>query len=268
MKKRMTLAIACALGTTMLLGCVQAPNAMPTMPTVKPTAVSLQSHNWVLDSALSPNGQRDTQWAVPSASPQTERAIAIDFLDSQILTVRRLCNVLNGRYTLDGANIKVDRMVSTLMACNQPALMALEKKVGQQLQQVQTWNIQADPQPRLSLTFANGASWTFKGTPTNETLYGKSERIFLEVGAHKVPCNNPGMPNAQCLQVRELQYDNGLKKSVTPWSIFTSNIDGYTHQPGVRNVLRINRYQRADAPADASRYIYVLDMAIESEIIR
>jgi Domain of unknown function (DUF4377) len=33
----------------------------------------------------------------------------------------------------------------------------------------------------------------------------------------------------------------------------------------VRNVLRIDRYQRKQVPADASRYAYVLDMVVESE---
>jgi hypothetical protein len=32
-------------------------------------------------------------------------------------------------------------------------------------------------------------------------------------------------------------------------------------------VLRINRYQRQQVPADASRYVYVLDMVVESESV-
>lgn len=268
MKKRTTLTMACALGTTMLLGCIQAPQAMPSMPPVKPVAVNLQSHHWVLDSATNRNGANDAQWTLPATSTQPQRAITINFVDAQILTVRGLCNVMNGRYMLDGNNIKVDQLVSTMMACNQPGLMELEQKVGKQLPHARTWEIQADTPPRLALSFADGASWVFKGMPTHETLYGQSERVFLEVGAQKVACNSPVMPKAQCLQVRELQYDNGLKKAATQWQTFAGEIEGFTHQPGVRNVLRLNRYTRSDTPADAPRYLYVLDMAIESEIIR
>ena len=39
------------------------------------------------------------------------------------------------------------------------------------------------------------------------------------------------------------------------------------HTPGVRNVLRIDRYQRQNVPADASRYLYVLDLVVESETV-
>lgn len=264
----MTLPIACALATTMLLACVQAPNAMPSMPSAKPVAVNLQSHHWLLDSATSRTGAQDPQWTLPTIGTQPQRPITLNFIDTQTLTVRRLCNVMNGRYTLDGNNIKVNPLATTMMACNQPGLMELEQKVGKQLPQVRTWEIQADTPPRLALDFADGTSWVFKGTPTHETLYGQSERVFLEVGAQKVACNSPVMPQAQCLQVRELQYDNGLKKAVTQWQTFAGEIEGFTHQPGVRNVLRLNRYARTDAPTNASRYLYVLDMAIESEIVR
>jgi hypothetical protein len=33
-------------------------------------------------------------------------------------------------------------------------------------------------------------------------------------------------------------------------------------------VLRINRYTRSQPPADASRYVYVLDLVVESETVK
>src|SRR3546814_10465128 len=78
-------------------------------------------------------------------------------------------------------------------------------------------------------------------------------------------CSHPLIPNQQCLKVREIQYDaHGLKTGHGDWQAFYSDIQGYTHQPGVRNVLRIRRYERQPVPADASRYAYVLDMVVES----
>jgi hypothetical protein len=35
----------------------------------------------------------------------------------------------------------------------------------------------------------------------------------------------------------------------------------------VSNVLRINRFTRPQPPADASAYLYVLDLVVESAII-
>jgi hypothetical protein len=41
---------------------------------------------------------------------------------------------------------------------------------------------------------------------------------------------------------------------------------GYAHQPGVSNVLRINRYQVPQPPAEGSAYIYELDLVVESRV--
>jgi len=67
--------------------------------------------------------------------------------------------------------------------------------------------------------------------------------------------------------VRERRFDaHGLRiEPPGEWRAFYDRIDGYTHTPGVRNLLRIDRYQRKQVPADASRYVYVLDMVVESE---
>ena len=44
-------------------------------------------------------------------------------------------------------------------------------------------------------------------------------------------------------------------------------VGGYEHQPGVRNVLRLKRFDIANPPADAPSVAYVLDMVVESEIV-
>jgi hypothetical protein len=108
------------------------------------------------------------------------------------------------------------------------------------------------------------------GQPTMECLFGAPTRIFLEVAAQTVRCQPGAGAPAQCLQVRERRFDrHGLR--IDPpgeWRAFYDRIDGYTHAPGVRNVLRINRYKRGQVPADASAYVYVLDMVVESEIVK
>ena len=41
-------------------------------------------------------------------------------------------------------------------------------------------------------------------------------------------------------------------------------IEGYTHEDGVRNVVRVKRYEVKNPPADAPSQAYVLDMVVES----
>jgi hypothetical protein len=129
----------------------------------------------------------------------------------------------------------------------------------------------ANDTPTLTLANATGDKLVFAGEPTAETRYGgPGERMFLEVAAHAKPCSHPLIPGMQCLQVRELKYDDKGLKVGTPGEFgnFYDSIDGYTHEDGVRNVLRVERYTIENPPADGSRYAYVLDMVVESENTR
>ena len=51
------------------------------------------------------------------------------------------------------------------------------------------------------------------------------------------------------------------------WQFLYQDIEGYAHEPGMRNVLRLNRYTIANPPADGSSVAYVLDMVVESEMV-
>jgi hypothetical protein len=92
--------------------------------------------------------------------------------------------------------------------------------------------------------------------------------MFLEVAAQTVECTSGAM-RGQCLRVREIRYDDQGLKVGPPgaWQTFHGQIEGYTHTPGVRNVLRIKRFKRSTVPADASAYLYVLDLVVESETV-
>jgi hypothetical protein len=75
---------------------------------------------------------------------------------------------------------------------------------------------------------------------------------------------------AQCLRVREIRFDaQGLRiEPPGEWYDFHGRIEGYTHHSGVRNVLRIDRYTRPQpVPADASAFVYMLDLVVESELV-
>ena len=65
-------------------------------------------------------------------------------------------------------------------------------------------------------------------------------------------------------------YDQQGLKTGTPgeWENFYQDIEGYTHENGIRNVVRVKRYKIANPPADASNLTYVLDMVVVSEVIK
>jgi hypothetical protein len=74
----------------------------------------------------------------------------------------------------------------------------------------------------------------------------------------------------QCLQVREIKYaDNGVKTQVDKdWTYFYDQIEGFTHNPGERQVVRLKRYEIKNPAADQSKYAYVQDMIIERETVK
>lgn len=263
-----SIAAACVL-TTFALGCTHATDVQKRPQTTSAsTPVSLQTHHWQLNQVRDVDGSNNMQWQQAVADSRVP--VELQFTDANALVVKRLCNHMHGGYETQGDALQISRMVSTMMACNDEKLVTLERHVAQQLPKVQSWKIAGSATaPVLALTFQGGVVWELKGKPTYETLYGPSEQVFLEVAPDKVACTHPLMENAQCLQVREVKYDaQGLKQSFGPWSNYYGSIEGYSKHPHVRNILRIKRYTNQNAPADASKYVDVLDLVVESEIKR
>jgi hypothetical protein len=132
--------------------------------------------------------------------------------------------------------------------------------------------------PRLVLTTDDGDTLVFTGAPTAETRHGgPGEIAFLEVDATEIPAQDASCsgiptthPGTPCLRVRERHYDaQGLRAGEPgPWQVWADTIEGYSHRPGVRNVLRVKRFPPGQAPAGAASAAYVLDMVVESETIR
>lgn len=245
--------------------CSSTPPAAP-MPAPSPAAPQLQAYDWDLAAAFDSRNQPATQWQLPGQKP------ARLHFAGQRVAVQNLCNAASAGYRLDGERLQVERPMSTLRACAEPGLMQLEQRVLQQLPQAQRYTLQGGAKtPRLVLHFADGSRWEMAGTPTPETRFGAAgERMFLEVAPQRVACNHPLMPQAQCLRVRDVHYgDNGVRQSVGEWRIFHGEIEGYQHEAGMRNVLRLQRYPATrpgqPQPADAPRHAYLLDMVVETE---
>lgn len=229
------------------------------------TAALLPQYHWRLMQATDANGQR-----IDALFARADKPLQLDFRDGR-LSVGNTCNRMGGSYTLAGDTLTVGRMVSTMMACTDSKLMALDQEAGKRLEGPLTLAATQDGVTQLTLTTTQGDKLMFGGDPTAQTRYGgPGERVFLEVAADTQPCSHPLIPDKHCLQVREIQYDEKGIKTGTPGEFqhFHDSIEGYTHEPGVRNVLRVDRYTVKNPPADGSSRAYVLDMVVESESVK
>jgi len=223
----------------------------------------LTKQQWRLSTANDATGQR-----IDALLVRADKPLQLAFQRSGGVAIDNACNRMSGPFQLAGQAIKLGPYAATKKACSDPKLAALDAEVGKRLQGDFTYRMAFGAAPALELRSSRGDMLVFVGSDTPEARFGgPGERVFLEVAAETKPCSHPLMPDMQCLQVRELKYDdNGLKVG-TPGAFgnFYDQIEGYTHQPGVRNVLRLQRYTHKQVPADASKYAYVLDMVVESE---
>jgi len=223
----------------------------------------LQGSHWRLESATDASGKR-----IDALFARADKPVTLDFKDDRI-AISNTCNRMGGGYTLADGSLTVSPMASTMMACTDKNLMALDQAVGSRLEGA--LKTELGDAGQLTLRTANGDMLVFTPEPTAETRYGgEGETVFLEVAAQTKPCPHPLIRDKQCLQTREIRYDaNGIKQGEPgEWQNFYDVIEGYTHEDGVRNVVRVKRYKIANPPADASSLAYVLDTVVESETVR
>ena len=228
------------------------------------TDVSLLSqYHWQLAGATDSAGKR-----IDALFVRADKPVELSF-NANRLNVSHSCNPMGGGYTIKDGQLQIGPMASTMVACPDPALSALDSAIGQRLQGDLKWSLKADGNtPHLQLVANNGDILNFTGQPTAEMRHGgPGETVILEVSAHTVPCSHPLVPNKQCLEVRERHYDDNGLPTGTPgeWHSLYQEIEGYTHEDGTRNVLRLKRYAIKNPPADASSTAYVLDMVVETE---
>lgn len=224
---------------------------------------TLGGYHWRLQAATDTRGQR-----IAALLARPELPLQFDFADGRI-SVANACNGISGEVSLHVDKVLVGPLRATKMACMDAAVMALDDEIGKRLQgESRIRLLESDP-PQLVWTAANGDVLRFIGVPTPETRYGSaSTTVFMEVAARTRPCKHPQMPAPQqCLEVREVQFAEGLRVGEpAAWQLFHGSIDGYTHEDGIRTVLRVKRFPIADPPMDAPSVGYVLDTIIESEM--
>jgi uncharacterized lipoprotein NlpE involved in copper resistance/heat shock protein HslJ len=239
----------------------QAATAAPAGPAL---AAWLEAHRWSLDDATDAQGGR-----LDAVSPSTGRRFVFGFAGSRV-HVQGGCNAMNGSARIDAeGRLDLGRMATTMMAC-EPAAMRADAALSQLLSGPLRVERTDGPPPVARWTAAGGETLVLRGEKTPEARYGAATRVFLEVAAQRVACSNPLTGATSCLQVRERRYDEkGLVVgSPGEWRPLYESIEGYAHNAGERNVLRVKRFQRTDAPPGSSPVVYVLDLKVESEIVR
>ena len=262
------IALTTIAASTLVLSACSSPSTGANVSTSAPASASasagvssavLTGHHWALQSATNVQGQRIDAFFPSPAKPMT-----LNFAEGRV-NIAGGCNLRGGAYQINGGQLVVGPMPSTMMAC-EPPLMAADKSMANALAQPAAITVQPGTPATLTLVTATNDKLVFTGTPTLASQHGAPTRVFLEVAPQKVACNHPLMPNAQCLQTREIQFnEQGLRVGQPgPWQVFQGDIQGFTFEPGYRSVLRVDRYTRANPPADASRYIFVLDMRVET----
>jgi heat shock protein HslJ len=222
----------------------------------------LERYRWTLASATDGKNQ-----SIDPLRPNPEHPVVLTFSGGNRLSMQAPCNRIVGGYQIrpSGQLALRGAPASTMMGC-EPALMRADSLLSSILLQPLTVAISDGPPTQLSLRSPSNATLTFTGAATPEALYGAGTTIFLEVAPQRVACEHPPAPSTRCLSVRDIHFDEHGLRSGTPgaWRPLQENIQGFTHEEGVRNVLRVKRYDRGTTGAGASSNLYVLDLVVES----
>ena len=251
---------------------VTSSNSSTEMPdTNTPTKLDqqqLQAYSWSLLSATDAKGQRiDALFK----APEPNKPITLNFEKNNLKIKNLFCNIHGLNIDFQNNQLSVKQpIVATMMGC--PAeIEKMEKTMVDILTSKPSLDISGSTeQPILTLLTPKQEKLLFKGVPTPETRYGvQAETIFLEVAPQTKTCS-AGVRQMQCLQVREVKYnEQGVKSYSAPqWQNFYDPIEGYQHNSGQRVILRVKKYAVSNPPADTSSNAYVLDMVVEQEVVK
>lgn len=225
----------------------------------------LGTHHWRLQDATDAQGRR-----IDALLVRPEQPIQVDLADGRI-RIANSCNGMSGSYQLLGDEVRIGELVGTKMGCADPAIANLDNEVRKHLKNGSRIALMPGTPPRLQWRTPDGDVLRFSAEATSESRFGgQGETVFLEIAAQTVRCR-PGLsPNTiDCLQVREVSYnDQGLRAGEPgPWQPFSGSIEGYTHELGIRTVLRAKRFPIASAHMDQPQVAYILEMQLESESV-
>lgn len=194
--------------------------------------------------------------------------VLINFDKKQNFSISTGCNQQGGTWQLLGQVMTTSALRSTMMMCS-PQLMQQEKQSSDLFNQSQlTLQVSHDAThiPQLHIIDKNGKEYFLKGKIKPEAQYqSEADIIFLDISPVTQTCSTT--PNAQCLQVKELKYnDQGIPSYIDQnWKILPIQIQGYYHDPKIKKTIRVKRFQ-TNATA-APQYAYIYDMTVQQEIL-
>lgn len=226
-------------------------------------AQTLERYRWTLESATDSQNR-----SIDMLPPSKDHPVVLAFSDNR-LSIQGPCNRMMAAYQVNDAGQLTVRggPASTMIGCD-PALMNADTVLASIFAKPLHVEIDNGQSPRLRLQSATNDTLTFIGEATPEALYGPGTTIFLEVAQRRIACEHPPAPETRCLLVRERHYDEQGLPVGTPeeWRPLYENIQGFTHKEGVRNVVRVKRFDR-NTTAGTSSTLYVLDIVVESELV-
>lgn len=186
-------------------------------------------------------------------------------------SVTTTCNTLVGGWKIASHILETGQSMLSMMACSDDAMK--QERLAVQIFDnakiafaLNTTNVNA---PTLTLTTDSEQRYVLTGKMTPETKYqGQAETIFLEISPETKTCT--GVTPLTCLQVKEVQYnEQGLKTHHDEkWSLFYDSIEGFAHSSTERKIIRVKRFTIPNPAADQSKYAYIYDMTVQSEVVK
>lgn len=230
----------------------------------------------VQDIAVSVLQQQNADKILPTYTWSTNTADApkpliLTFSQDGGLSISTSCNNLGTSWKIENNQLVTGNMMATNMACESKSMAqeGIASQIFSNRKAAFVLNMKDTQQPTLTLTDAQGQTYTFTGKMTPEALYQtQGETIFLEISPETKQCT--GVAPQTCLQVKEIKYaENGVKTQVDKdWTLFYDKIEGFEHRSDERQVIRVKRYALKNPAADQSKYAYVHDMTIEREALK
>ncbi len=207
-------------------------------------------------------------WQTDTGAP---KPLILNFAQDGRLAISTSCNSITTSWQVDGQDLVTGNSMMTQMACP-TAAMRQEAFAAQLFDQAKipfVIDASDSQKPTLTLMDNTGKRYVFTGSMTAETQYqGEGQVMFYEIHPQTKTCT--GMMRQQCLQVKEIRYNQqGLKiHQDANWSLFYGQIQGFEHNPKERQVIRVKRYDIKNPAADQSKYAYVYDMTIERGMLK
>ncbi len=230
----------------------------------KGLAQTLERYRWTLESATDSRKRR-----IAMLPPSQDHPVVLSFSGNR-MSLQGPCNRMVGGYEVSAPMQLTMRggPASTMMGCD-PALMNADTVLAGILAKPLHVEMDTGQSPRLRLRSASNDMLTFTGEATPEALYGPGITIFLEIAPQHIACEHPPAPETRCIQVRERHYDEQGLPVGTPeeWRPLYENIQGFTHKEGVRNIVRLKRFDRNPTAAGTPSTLYVLDLVVETQIV-